>query len=228
MNNRRVLSAIPAAFAVLTFSTPVRASDDAAAVAFARYAAAQKSASSWKIETVEIRASLPKLAKTGRLRAIRRLLPLGRPEYRVLEITGDPLVKQQVIVRYLNAELRASELPAGSVAVTPANYKFRYLGRVANADRVAYAFQITPLSRREGLIKGELWLDGETGLPLRQSGYFVKKPSIFVKRLEVTRESSLRDGLVEVRTTHVSVLTRLVGRAELTIEERPVADDEDR
>ena len=71
-------------------------------------------------------------------------------------------------------------------------------------------------------VEGDLWLDGETGTVVRQSGYLVKKPSIFVKRVDVTRELALRDGITEMRITHLSVDTRLVGRAELTIQERPV------
>jgi hypothetical protein len=88
---------------------------------------------------------------------------------------------------------------------------------------MAYRFLITPRKKREGLIKGELWLDGETGSVVRQSGYLVKKPSIFVKRVDVTRETDLRDGSAEMRVTHLSVDTRLVGRAELIIHERPCA-----
>ena len=87
---------------------------------------------------------------------------------------------------------------------------------------IAYGFLITPRKKREGLIKGELWLDGETGAVVRQSGYLVKKPSIFVKRVDVTRETALRDGIAEMRVTHLSVETRLFGRAELTIQERPL------
>jgi hypothetical protein len=194
------------------------------AMAFARYTASLEQASPWSLETIEIEASLPKLEKQGRLRAIRHLLPLGKPEYQVLEIAGDKLVRQQVIIRYLSAEVRAAEIPASSVAITPVNYKFRYKGSVKIGETVAYAFLITPHKKREGLIKGELWLDGETGAVVRESGYFVKKPSIFVKRVEVTRETAVRDGIAEARVTHVSVDTRLVGRAELTIHERPCTD----
>jgi len=208
----------------------VRASDDApivestagASMAFARYTAGLQQASPWSLETVEIDASLPKLEKRGRLRAIRRLLPFGKPEFQVLEIAGDQTVKQQVIVRYLLAEVRAAAIPASSVAITPANYKFRYQGSVKTGDTVSYIFLITPRQKREGLIKGELWLDASTGAAVRQSGYLVKKPSIFVKRVDVTRELELRDGIAEMRITHLSVDTRLVGRAELTIQERPV------
>lgn len=46
-----------------------------------------------------------------------------------------------------------------TVVITPTNYKFRYRGIVKLGKGVAYAFLITPLKKREGLVKGELWLD---------------------------------------------------------------------
>jgi len=197
-----------------------------AAIALARYTANQGQTARWPVETIRIDASLPKLAKNGRFRAVRQLPPLGRPQYQVLETAGDSTVKQQVIVRYLSAEAKTSEIPASSVAITPANYRFRYLGAVQLGDNPVYAFRITPRKKREGLIKGVLWLDGETGIAVRQSGYLVKSPSIFIKRVSVTRENYVHDGMVEARITHLAVDTRLVGRAELVIEERPAAEIE--
>jgi hypothetical protein len=192
-----------------------------AAVALAQYFSGSSTAR-WTDETMEIDAALPKLGKTGRLEAVRRVLPLGQTKYQVIEITGDSTVKEQVIVRYLKAEQRASEMPPVSVAITPANYKFAYKGVGSFMDRPAYVFQITPRKKREGLIRGELWLDAGTAAPLRESGYFVKVPSFFVKRIEVTQESVLQGSVVALRLRHLSVNTRLVGRAELVIEERPL------
>ncbi|MGO9260553.1 MAG: hypothetical protein ACLQU1_30225 [Bryobacteraceae bacterium] len=200
---------------------------DGAADAFARYTAAQNEARPWRVETVEIEASLPKLSKHGRLRAIRKLLPVGRPQYQVLEITGDQVVKSEVIARYLSEDIRTAQIPAATVSITPANYKFRYKGVAQNGDSATYFFSITPRKKREGLIKGELWLDGATGIAVRQSGYLVKRASILVKRVDVAREIQLSGGIARMRVTHLSIDTRLAGRAELTIEERPyTASDE--
>jgi hypothetical protein len=127
-----------------------------------------------------------------------------------------------VIARYLNAEERASQMPAASAAMTPANYKFAYKGIVDDGERLAYAFQITPRKKRPGLIKGELWLDIATGLPIRRAGSLVKSPSVWIRRVTVAQEDSLRDGNVESRLTHITVDTRIVGRAELVIAERPL------
>ena len=220
---RVIVLAILLVSTVRAADVPIVGSTAEAGRAFARYTFGLEQAGSWSLETVEIDASLPKLEKQGRLSAIRRLLPLGRPEYQVLEIAGDQTVRQQVIFRYLSAEVRAAAIPASSIAITPANYRFRYKGSVKTGETVAYAFLITPRKKREGLIKGELWLDGETGAVVRQSGYLVKKPSVLVKRVDVTQETTLKDGITAVRVTHLSVDTRLVGRAELTIYERPCA-----
>jgi hypothetical protein len=191
------------------------------ATAFARYIAGMEHVHPWGEETVEIEASLPKLKKAGSLRALRRLLPVGKPQYQVIEAAGDETVRQRVIVRYLSAEAQAAEIPAAAIAITPANYKFHYKGSTRKGGGLVYIFQITPLKNREGLIKGELWLDAETGAAVRQSGRFVKNPSILVKRIDITREITMHRSAVEARLTHLTVTARLVGTAELTILERP-------
>ncbi len=203
--------------------TPAPTSDGGAAMAFARYIAGQTQTSPWNVEAIEIDASLPKMKTQGRLRAIRRLL-LGKPQYQVLELEGDKTVRQQVIFRYLSAQMQAAAIPASSVAITLVNYSFSYKGTVETAGALAYSFTINPRKKREGLLKGELWLDGETGSVVRESGYLVKNPSIFVKRVTLVRETGIRNGVAEERITHLSVDTRLIGRAELTIHERPYVD----
>jgi hypothetical protein len=207
--------------AVRAADAPIVVSSAPAAIAFARYTAGLEGMRPWSLETTEIDASLPKLKKEARLLAIRRLLPLGKPQYEVLETAGDETVRQRVIVRYLTTEMRAAEIPASAVAVTPANYRFHFKGVVSTGDRLSYIFQITPRKNREGLIKGELWLDGETGASVRLSGRLVKRPSIFLKRVDVTRMIALHDGVTEARVTHLRIAARLLGVIELLILERP-------
>jgi hypothetical protein len=197
----------------------------AAAVALERFIGNQGEAGAWPLETMEIEASLPKLKKAGRLLAIRRLLPVGQPDYQVLRIAGDSTVKHQVIVRYLSADEKASQVSVPSVALTPANYKIHYAGAVRLAGGLAYAFRVIPRKKRDGLIDGVLWLDSETGIAVRESGHLAKSPSVFLKRINLTRESKLVNGMVAERITHLSVETRLVGRAQLIIVERPGSED---
>jgi len=176
---------------------------------------------------MEIEASLPGLAKEGRMLAIRHTGASERSEYTAIRFDGDSTVKRQVIARYLAAQEQAEALPYSTVAVTPANYKFRYLGSVANSSvanngTTVCIFQIVPKKKRAGLIRGQIWIDSGTGIAVHQAGRFVKRPSVFIRTIEVSRDTNLRDGLPYTRVTHVAIETRLVGSAELTITERPL------
>ena len=208
---------IPAQDDIIITSSPP------AAMALERFIADQPAQSRTPVETIEIEASLPKLNKKGRLCAIRRTLSPHQLEYQVLESSGDSTVNHELIARYLDADKRATELSTASTAITPANYNFRYLGSVQLQDDLTYMFRIIPRKKKQGLINGILWLDGDTSIAVRLSGYLVKNPSIFLKRVNVTRENYLRDGIVEARITHLLIDTRLVGSARLVVVERPSA-----
>jgi hypothetical protein len=71
-----------------------------------------------------------------------------------------------------------------------------------------------PRKKREGLIDGVLWLDRETAIAVRESGYLAKSPSVFVERINLTRENDLHNGTIAERITHVSVEMRLFGQAQ--------------
>jgi hypothetical protein len=168
---------------------------------------------------VEIDAYLPGLAEEGHLRAIRAWAESKTPKYQVIHLDGDASVKQQVIARYLNAEQQAAAMPACSLAITPANYKFRYVE--SSGGTSVYVFRITPRKKRSGLINGELWIDAATGSLIHEAGYLVKRPSIFIRHFKIVRDVSLQDGAPYIRTTQLEIDVRFVGRAELTITETP-------
>ena len=167
---------------------------------------------------VEIEASLPKLKKQGRLHALRRISALGRITYEMLRFEGDGTVRNQVIARYLTAEAEAQKDQAPSVAVTPDNYRFKYKGRSQLDGRDVHVFQVTPKQKRQGMFKGEIWIDAGTYLRLQESGYLVKNPSIFLKKVAFVRKYEIRDGISVPRQVQSVVDTRLVGKAELTID----------
>ena len=171
---------------------------------------------------VDIEAALPKLKKQGRLHALRHISRLGRITYDALRFEGDRSIKSNVIARYLSAEAQVQEGDSSSFAIIPANYKFKYKGQLDVDGRPVHMFQLTPRKKRLGLFKGELWLDAETCLPIRESGRLVKTPSIFLKRIEFVREYEIRDGISVPRRIHSIVETRLVGKAELTVNFRNI------
>jgi len=167
---------------------------------------------------VEIAASVPKLKKQGKLHALRRISSLGRITYEKLRFEGDGAIKSQVIVRYLTAEAEAQKEQSPALAVTSENYKFRYKGMSTLDGRSSHVFLVTPRHKRSGLFQGELWIDAATYLPVQESGYLVKNPSIFVKKIAFVRRYEIRGGISVPLQVQSVVDTRLVGRAELTID----------
>ena len=164
---------------------------------------------------VNIDAKLPSLEKQGRLQALRKISRLGQITYKALGFSGDSTVKQEVIARYLAAESEARD--SGAIAITPANYKFKYKGRYVSNSTDAQILQVTPKRKAVGLFKGEIWVDAQTGMPLRESGEFVKTPSVFLRKIEFVRNYEMHDGVSFPTRIESTVDTRLVGKAELKI-----------
>ncbi len=165
---------------------------------------------------VEISGSIPKLKKQGRLHALRHITELGRITYDALRFQGDDTVKKQVITRYLQAEEQAQRDPA--LAVSPENYKFKYKGRNELDGRHVHVFEVSPRKKRQGLYRGELWVDAATYLRVQEAGYLVKNPSIVLRKVHFVRRYEIRDGLSVPRQLQSVAETWLVGKTELTID----------
>jgi hypothetical protein len=161
---------------------------------------------------VKIAANLPRLAKQGELQALRSISKLGKITYQGLGFSGDNTIKNQVISRFI-----AEESQTHDTAITPANYKFKHKGTIEIDGRQIEVFQLTPIKKAEGLFKGEIWLDAQTGMPLREAGRLVKS-SVFLKKVEFVNSFEIRDGVALPKHFQSTVQTRLVGRAELSID----------
>jgi len=70
-------------------------------------------------------------------------------------------------------------------------------------------------------MEGQIWIDGATGTAVRQAGRLLNHKSIFIKKITVSRDTGSQAGAPYLRVTHIEIETRLFGRAELIIRERP-------
>lgn len=170
---------------------------------------------------VTIQASLPKLNRQAEARVMRSTSCTGRITYQSLEAGGDSMVRREVIARYLAAEGQAAGMD--DIAITASHYRFRFVRSVVEPnsdqpDRRIHIFQLTPKQKRVGLFKGELWLDGQTGMPVHVSGRFVRSPSVFLKRIEFARDYQILNGLAIPDRVVITVETRLAGHAELSVQ----------
>jgi hypothetical protein len=172
---------------------------------------------------VVIEASAPDLYKEGRMIATRQASQSERPAYQIVGMEGDAIVMHEVVANYLKTAEQMEEMPFSSVAITPVNYKFRYMGEVGAGDTSAYVFRIVPRRKCDGLMRGELWIDARTGQEVLRKGRLVKTPPSFAGKFEVLRDTTLLDGSPSFRVSHVILETRQIGRGELTITELPLA-----
>ena len=211
--------------------TPLmRVSAPSADLAFARYiASAQEGNLFWNSGpvAVEIQASLPGLYKETRFLAIREMGESEHSAYRVLQIEGDAIVAQEVIARYLEMQGQLEELSSSSVAITPANYKFHYEGKLGTGSALTYVYQITPRKKRAGLIQGQVWIDSVTGAALLQAGRFVKAPFPFSGKIDFVRDTQFLGAIPVLRVTHMTIKIAPAGRAELTITEIPLTETQE-
>jgi len=166
---------------------------------------------------VEISASVPELQKHGKLHALQNISKLGQITYKVLGFQGDDTVKKDVIARYLSAEQQSQS--DNRMAVTPANYKFKFKGRQnLPGGSAAYAFQVSPRKKAVGLFKGEIWLDADTYLLIFEKGRLVKNPTVFFRQVDFERAFEIKNGVAIPQHMSSVIDTRLVGRIELNID----------
>jgi hypothetical protein len=123
-------------------------------------------------------------------------------------------VKKEVIEKYL--EIEQNERQKGSIAITPANYKFQIKAIITQEEQQTYIFQLTPKRKAVGLFKGELWLDGATGMPLKETGQMVKSGSSWLKSIRFVRDYEMRNGVSILKHLQSTVDVRVVGKAELS------------
>lgn len=175
---------------------------------------------------------LPKMKKQASLAAKRHIDAGGAVEYTdVLARTGDSTVQKDVIARFMNGEVESTmpdlskEKDRKAVAITPDNYKFKYKGLQEIAGQQVHVYEVNPRRKRVGLFKGEIWIDADTGLTVREAGRFVKSPSIFLKKVDFEREYAIVDGVSVPKSLSSQIQTRFWGIAELEIEYTDVTWD---
>lgn len=167
---------------------------------------------------IDIEASLPSLNKSGRMHALKHKVGPEKVTFEVLSFTGDRVIKTEVIARYLTAELKSQESgKRRSLSINEENYTFVHRATHGSGDWRLHLFELRPRETRVGLYHGWLWVEAETGLPVRESGRFVKNPSVFVKRVEFLRDYELRDGEAVPVRIESAIDTRLVGTAQLSV-----------
>jgi hypothetical protein len=127
---------------------------------------------------------------------------------------GDNRVKTELISRYLEQEQKAKY---GAMNITPQDYDFKIAAILKQGGRETYVFEINPKKKSTDRLRGELWLDGATGMPLHESGLLSQAPHLLLTKPHISRDYELRDGVSVI--THFSSQIGIIGlgTAELDV-----------
>lgn len=167
---------------------------------------------------MDFSARLPRLKKEGSMIARRLVNSLGKISFVVKSFTGDNTVKNYVIIKYMSGEVElADKEKALDSSITPKNYKFKYKRTEPFNGRQTHIFELNPRKKQLGLFKGELWIDDESALPVREVGMLVKSPSVFLKKVNFIRTYAMFNGTSLPARVESTVETRIAGKAELDI-----------
>ncbi len=168
---------------------------------------------------MEIDGRFTNLKEAGRMRVLRSISKLGELGYKtILDFSGDNRVYKELITRYLTEEQKAKAF--GAMPVSPKDYDFQITAVFKHNGQSTYVFDVKPKKNDAGKFRGEVWIDGKTGMPLREAGQLVKSPSIFLTNLRFARDYELRDGIAVVKHFQSSTDVRAlgIGKAELDID----------
>jgi hypothetical protein len=212
---RLAIAAIPLIVEAAPPDSPQRISQQILGRYFAAVTAQSTKTRGLEME-MHFSARLPRLKKEGVMLAQRIVSSLGNITFVVKSFTGDNTVKNYVITKYMAGEVDLAEHPLDT-GINPKNYKFKYKRMETFNGRPVHVFELNPRKKRLGLFKGELWVDDESALPVRETGSLVKSPSVFLKKVNFVRTYAVINGAALPEHVESVVETRIAGKAEIDI-----------
>lgn len=201
--------------------TPVRLSPPAALAKYERGLVQQSSDLAGYTATTVIDAELPNSAQKAEFELTRRYASPSSLEFTPVRFSGDNFVKNNVIVRLLQAEVdHVHRREQSQTAITSNNYKFNYKGTIQLNGSIVHVYDVKPRQKRLGLFRGKIFVDAASGSLLRSQGRMVKSPSLFVKKIQFVEDYRVIAGFTLPIHLHSKAQTRLVGNAIVDISHR--------
>jgi hypothetical protein len=97
-------------------------------------------------------------------------------------------------------------------------YTFKEKAVMDYYGRKTHVFEFKPRDKSSLMaVQGELWLDAQTAMPVREFGKFLKSPSGFVKNLEYVRDFEIRGGVAYPKSSQNTAEVRTLGKAQVAL-----------
>lgn len=137
--------------------------------------------------------------------------------FRIVSQSGAMLLRDAVIKRAVDSEKQASKMK-GAIALTTANYSFRFLRNGQLNGRPVYILDVEPLKPEKFLYRGTIWVDAASFGVVQIEGAPAKNPSMWISHSKILVTDELTDGFWLPHQTRSQTTVRLGGRATLTID----------
>jgi len=168
--------------------------------------------------TMRILAQLPDVSQYGEYELEKRYSAPRTLVFKALRFAGDNFVKHNVIVRLLTSEVEHLQKDDPALtAITSDNYKISYTGTRDLEGLSTYVYRLKPRQKRNGLFKGQIYLNANSGNLVREEGRLVKSPSFFVKKVEFVQDFADIDSFTLPVHIHSEAQARFVGHAIVDI-----------
>ena len=145
--------------------------------------------------------------------------PDGTKQFTTVSEEGSSSIRKHVFYKMLSEESEASrrETRDGS-RITPANYKFKMVGRQTLGTGPAYVLAIIPKTENRYLIDGRIWVDAKDYSIVRIEGQPARNPSFWVHNVHFVHTYQRVGQFWFASSTHSTSEVRIFGASELNIE----------
>jgi hypothetical protein len=140
-------------------------------------------------------------------------------QFSVLSQTGSKFIVEHVFMKLLEGEQEAaSDENRRRTALSTENYDFALAGYENDAAGGRYILDLLPKTKNKFLYRGRIWVDDKDFAVVRIEGEPGKNPSFWIKKTEIAHRYVKVNGFWLPAENHTESVTRLGGRAILSIE----------
>lgn len=137
--------------------------------------------------------------------------------FRILSHHGSKLLFEKVLERAVQSEKEASRDPQ-SMALTPANYRFRLIGTDRVDGRPAWILHVDPVRAGKFLYRGRVWVDAADYAVDKIEVEPAKNPSFWISSTEIVNTYQDLQGTWLPQENRSESKIRIGGTAVLTID----------
>lgn len=137
--------------------------------------------------------------------------------FHIVSQSGAFLLRNAVLKRAVESEKEASRQKK-AIALSPANYRFRLLGKGDVNGRPVYILDVKPLKPEKFLYRGTIWVDAASFGVVKMQGAPAKSPSFWISHTTISVTDKLTQGFWLPQQTRSQTTVRMGGKATLTID----------